>query len=162
MKKNNLKTMKNNWTFSNMRQENNCQENKLQENKWFSWIVDKYKDKVNFLLLLTGLFSWWVFAEEQNTEIEYKRYESELRLTKTSAQIVVRFRTQDQLNNIWSTRRFIAEDDRYKLKPLAFVLHDPNGTCNIYIPKPKLEWNDDHMLRELWHEVLHCLWAKHE
>ncbi len=136
---------------------------KTEENNLFTSVFDSVKNKTNILLLLTTLFtSPLVQAKEKSEKIDYTRYESDVKITRMWVRINLRLRTQDELETIWSTRRFIADDDRYNQKPLAFVLYDPDGTCNIYAPIPVKWWNDDHALREIGHEVLHCFWAKHE
>jgi len=83
--------------------------------------------------LLTCLVSYSVFAEEE-TELEkqyWKRiYKEKLVVPKISAKIEVRFRSQDELNHIWSTRRFIANDSRHNLIPFAFYIDE--GKLNLF------------------------------
>ena len=124
--------------------------------------VEYIKKKSFNILLLTSLFSTNVFWEEENIEKVYTKYNAKLNITKIQAKINIRFLTKEQLNFTWNNRKFIKYWDKHKSYVHAFVIHDDDWVCNIYAPLSKKGWNDEHMLRELWHEVLHCLWGKHE
>jgi len=89
---------------------------------------------------------------------EYKEYEQPMEITKSSERIAINFMTPDKINQLWSDN---VEGDRSKMKVHAFTLKSDSG-CQIFIPKTTNSWNDNHMLREIGHEVLHCLGASHE
>lgn len=90
---------------------------------------------------------------------QYKKYRTPLVIPKTYVDnLNVHFLNQDELNKEWNDN---VEDDRKGKRVHAFTRKYKNS-CDIYVPESNNGWNDDHMLREIGHEVLHCLGATHE
>lgn len=101
--------------------------------------------------------SLWLLAFNVNA-YEYKVYKEPMIIQKDSEQIQINFMTPDEINKVWSDS---VMDDRSNKRVHAFALKY-DELCSIFIPKTSNSWNDDHMLREIGHEVLHCLGATHE
>jgi len=90
---------------------------------------------------------------------QYKSYRTPLVIPKKSVQnFNVIFLKPEKLNQTWNTN---VEGDRKGKRVHAFTMKSKDG-CSIYVPESTDGWNDEHMLREIGHEVLHCLGATHE
>jgi len=93
---------------------------------------------------------------------QYKTYRTPLVVSKSFIDnLSIQFLDQDELNTVWNEN---VVGDRKGKRVHAFAMIYKNS-CSIFIPEPENinnGWNDEHMLREIGHEVLHCLGATHE